>query len=314
MRFLFVMDPVDRLLFDKDTSLALIKGALARGHQPLHASALDVFNRGSEVFALARPITVNEAARRAELGEPEVVDLSELQAVFIRKDPPFDSEYAHLTHQLDLVKPRTLIVNDPQGLRDANEKLFAFHFAEFMPRSLVSASPGRILEFVHEVGGKAVLKPLDGAGGSGVVALAVGDPNTRALIDLLTGEGRRLALVQQFLPEIRQGDKRVLMLDGAPLGAILRVPREDDIRANIHVGGRVFPTTLTPKEQELVTSVGHKLRAHGLYFVGLDLIGERLIEVNVTSPTGIQELGRHLNTHPENEVIAWVERKQADYP
>src|SRR5262249_6752541 len=157
--------------------------------------------------------------------------------------PPFDSPYTHLTQQLDLVKDRTLVVNDPRGLRDANEKLFTFNFAEVMPRTLIAADPGRILAFVREVGGKAVLKPIDGAGGAGVVTLATNDRNSRALVDLLTREGRELALVQEFLPAIEEGDKRVLVLDGEPLGAILRIPRPDDFRANIHVGGDAQAST-----------------------------------------------------------------------
>jgi len=178
-----------------------------------------------------------------------------------------------------------------------------------MPRSLVSAEPAQIIAFVSSVGGTAVLKPLDGAGGSGVVVLTTGDRNVRSMVDMLTMEGKRLAMVQQYQPAVRQGDKRVLLLDGEPLGAILRVPREDDVRANIHAGGQVHATELTPRERELVSAVGPKLREYGLWFVGLDLIGEKLIEVNVTSPTGIQELGRHRGTRPEEDVIAWVEKR-----
>ncbi len=309
MRFLFVMDPAEKMLPDKDTSFAFIRAAQARGHECLHCLAIDVFNQGRDVSAKARPIAVSDTPPHSTLGDAGVVELAALDAVFIRRDPPFDSEYMHLTQQLDLVKDRTLVLNDPRGLRDANEKLFAFHFAEYMPRSLVTADPARILEFVDEVGGKAVLKPLDGAGGSGVVALERGDRNTRALIDLLTHEGRELALVQQFHPGVREGDKRVLMLDGQPLGAILRVPRDDDIRANIHVGGIVKQTRLTEEESELVRSIGASLRDYGLWFVGLDLIGGRLIEVNVTSPTGIQELERFDGGDPAGRVIEWVEER-----
>jgi len=309
VRFLFVMDPAHSMLPDKDTSFALMRGAQGRGHECLHCLPVQVFNEGKEVFATCRPIRVSDKAPHVVLGEPLLVDLSQIDAVFIRKDPPFDPAYAHLTQQLDLVKDRTVVLNDPAGLRDANEKLFAFHFAEWMPRTLVAAEPAMILDFMERVGGRAVLKPLDGAGGSGVVAIGKDDRNTRALVDLLTKEGRELALVQAFLPDVRQGDKRVIVLDGEPLGAILRVPREDDIRANIHVGATVQPTHLTEEEQAVVRDVGEKLRYHGLWFVGLDLIGGKLIEVNVTSPTGIQELGRHQGNYPELKVIEWVEER-----
>ncbi|HMJ14581.1 MAG TPA: glutathione synthase [Polyangiaceae bacterium] len=309
MRILFVMDPAEIMISDKDTSFAFMRGALARGHETLHCLPVQVHNYGREVFADARSIRVSDSAPHVQLGRTETVDLSGLDAVFVRKDPPFDAAYLHLTQQLDLVKDRTLVVNDPNGLRDANEKLFTFHFTEFMPRSLVCSSRERMLEFLSDVGGQAVLKPLDGAGGSGVVALTHGDRNTRALIDLLTQEGRSLALIQEYQSAVTEGDKRVLVLDGEPLGAILRVPRADDLRANIHVGGTVKPTELTAAELTLVRSVGEKLRKHGLWFVGLDLIGEKLIEVNVTSPTGIQELARFQGRPTEQDVIAWVERR-----
>ncbi len=311
MRFLFVMDPAERMLPDQDTSFALMRGAQARGHECLHCRPHQLSHVGRELDARTRPITVSDSPPHIALGEEIQVGVGGLEAVFIRKDPPFDVDYLHLTQQLDLVKDRTLVINDPRGLRDANEKLFAFQFSELMPKTLVSADTQRIRGFVEEVGGQAVLKPLDGAGGSGVVTLSTADRNTRALIDLLTGEGARPALVQKYLPAVRGGDKRVLLLNGEPLGAILRVPRDDDVRANIHVGGRVEPTTLTADELTLVEQVGRGLREHGLWFVGLDLIGGRLIEVNVTSPTGIQELGRLTAQQPEQRVIEWVERRVA---
>lgn len=261
------------------------------------------------MFARARTVTVSASKPHVSLGKDERVELATLDAVFVRKDPPFDAGYLYLTQQLDLVKDRVLVMNDPTGVRDANEKLFAFQFLEFMPRSLVSAEPAQIIEFVTTVGGTAVLKPLDGAGGSGVVVLTAGDRNVRSMVDIMTLEGKRLAMVQEYQPAIRQGDKRILLLDGEPLGAILRVPREDDVRANIHAGGQVQACDLTPREQEMVKAVAPKLRQHGLWFVGLDVIGEKLIEVNVTSPTGIQELGRHQGKQPEQDVIAWVERR-----
>jgi glutathione synthase len=260
-------------------------------------------------LATARPITVSDSSPDVELGALQRLELAALDAVFIRKDRPFDAQYLYLTQQLDRVKDRVLVVNDPRGIRDANEKLFAFNFQEYTPRSLASASPREILEFVREVGGNAVLKPLDGAGGSGVVTLSLTDRNARSLVDIWTHEGKRMAIVQEYQPAVRVGDKRVLVLDGRPLGAILRVPREDDVRANIHAGGSVQPTELTPNEAAIVAAVGPRLVEHGLFFVGLDLIGEKLIEVNVTSPTGIQELGRFMGRPVEQDVIRWVESK-----
>ncbi len=303
------MDPAETMTADKDTSFAFIRGAQALGHQVWHATPRDIELEGRTVLVEARPIRVSESAPYVSLGAPERLRVAELSAVFIRKDPPFDVDYLHLTQLLDLAREHTLIINDPRGLQAANEKLFTFQFAEFMPTTIVSCRRDRIHEFVKQVGGRAVIKPLDGAGGMGVLALNQDDPNARAIVDVITREGRELALVQAFQPAVREGDKRVILLDGAPLGAILRVPRADDIRANIHVGGRVEPTELTPEESALVAAVGPRLAALGLYFVGLDLIGGRLIEVNVTSPTGIQELARHLGRPVEQDVIRWVEQR-----
>jgi glutathione synthase len=308
MRFLFVMDPAEKMIPDKDTTFAFIRAAMARGHECLHCLPRDISNVGRSVLSSARRISVSDTPPHSTLGASSVVELLSLDAVFVRKDPPFDGAYGHLTRQLDLVRDDVLVLNDPSGIRDANEKLYAFHFAELMPKSLVSSDPKRLLEFVSEVGGKAVIKPLDGAGGSGVLALSLEDRNTRSIVDIMTKEGQELVLVQEYEPAVRVGDKRVLVLDGRLLGAILRVPRQDDLRANIHAGGRVDATTLTPGEERVVSVMGPKLREAGLYFVGLDLIGEKLIEVNVTSPTGIQELGRLTGTKPELDVIAWVEK------
>jgi glutathione synthase len=311
VQILFIMDPFASLAWDKDTSFAFMRGAARRCHEVWHCLPQHISNRGKDVFAKAQRLEVHSGPPWLEAKESARLDLGALGAVLIRKDPPFDRNYLFLTHQLTLVQDRVLIVNDPGAVRDANEKLFTFEFSEFMPRSLVTADPAEILSFVQEVGGQGVLKPLDGAGGSGVVVLSTDDRNSRSLADVWTAEGKQLALIQKYEPAVRVGDKRVLLLDGVALGAILRVPRADDVRANIHAGGQVAPTELTPAEQRLVEAMAPKLRSHGLFFVGLDLIGERLIEVNVTSPTGIQELGRFLGRPVEEDVIAWIEQRSS---
>jgi glutathione synthase len=312
MRFVFVMDPLDRVTHDKDTTFAFIEAAQARGHQSYHCLQHDLSVSEGDVLARVHPVDILEgppyiALRRTE--GPLRLNLAEVDAVFVRKDPPFDRAYLYTTLMLEHARGRTLVVNDPRGLRDANEKLYALQFPEWTPRTIVTAERDMIHDFVAEVGGRAVIKPLDGAGGVGVLELRKDDKNARGIADVVTHEGRRLAMVQEFLPAVTAGDKRVLLLDGELLGAILRVPRADDLRSNIHVGGSVVPTELTPREQELVRAVAPRLVADGLYFVGLDVIGERLTEVNVTSPTGIQELGRFTGTKPADKVIAWAERR-----
>lgn len=303
------MDPYASMLPDKDTSFAFMRAALRRGHQVLHCRPEQLFCEGKQVGALARPLVVSDTPPHVSAGEPRRERLSEVDAVFIRKDPPFDAAYLYTTQLLDLAKEHTLVINDPAAVRDANEKLYALGFAEFMPPTLVSADERQLIDFVAQVGGRAVIKPLDGAGGSGVAVLGSDDVNLKPIIGLLTLEGRRFAMVQQFQPAVVNGDKRVLLLDGQVLGTIRRVPQGGDIRANIHVGGRVEAAELGPEELAMVEAVGARLRAVGLWFVGLDVIDAKLIEVNVTSPTGIQELGRLTNSAPEDRVIEWVEQR-----
>jgi glutathione synthase len=309
MRFVYVMDPMERCSWDKDTSVAFQRAAQGRGHKALHCLPRDLYVLDGACFARVRELTLSETPPHFALGAPFDVPLAEVEAVLIRKDPPFDQGYLYATLMLECARGKTLILNDPRGIRDANEKLYALHFARHMPRSLVSSERDRILSFMNDVGGKAVIKPLHGAGGAGVMMIAAEDKNTRSIIELLTHEGDHEAMVQEFVPSVVKGDKRVLLLEGKVLGGINRVPRADDLRSNIHVGGRVEPCEVTPKERAVVADIAPKLLADGLIFVGLDFIGERLTEVNVTSPTGIQELSRHVGRDVAVDVIAWIEAR-----
>ncbi len=312
MRLLYIMDPVESILPDKDTTFAFLRSAQHREHENFHAELSNIYLARGEVRACARRVRVADASPFLAL-DAEIHDLAvpEFGAVLVRKDPPFDPSYLHTTLLLEHARGKTLLINDPRGLREANEKLYALNFPEFAPRTMVSASREQLLGFVAEVG-RAVIKPLDGAGGFGVLGLSRGDQNGRAIVDMLTREGRQLAIIQEYLPAVRTGDKRVLLLDGEPLGAILRVPKPDDLRSNIHVGGSVVPTDLTPHELAMVEAMAPRLRADGLVFVGLDVIGEHLTEVNVTSPTGIQQLGNFTGTRPADKVIAWIEARAAN--
>lgn len=312
MRFAFLMDPIEHVLVDKDTTFALMLEAQRRGHEVFTVGGADLQATSNGLSALAHRTRVLRAAAPAhfERGAPaERVDVASLDAVFIRSDPPFDAQYLYNTLLLERVRGKTLVVNDPRGIRDANEKLYAMHFPEVTPRTIVTAREDDVRAFLEELGGPGVMKPLDGAGGRGIMVVDLKDKNFRSIVETLTNEGRRFAMVQEFLPAVREGDKRVLLLDGEPLGAILRVPRADESRSNIHVGGRVEPTELDANDRAIIAAVGDRLRRDGLYFVGLDVIGGRLTEVNVTSPTGIQELSRFTGSEPEAKVIAWVEAR-----
>ncbi|CAN5319049.1 glutathione synthase [soil metagenome] len=313
MRFVYVMDPISRVIPDKDTTFAFLRAAQARGHVALHCEPKDIYVREGEARATVRTLRVRDDAPYFDFGAREEHRLGQVDAIFIRKDPPFDQAYLYATLMLENVRGQTLIVNDPRGLRDANEKLYAMHFPEHTPKTLVASDRDHIFAFLKDVGGQGVIKPLDGAGGSGVMMLREGDTNARSIVDTLTAEGSRLAMVQEFLPLVTKGDKRVLLLEGKILGAINRVPRKDDIRSNIHVGGSVEPAEVTARERAMVEAIAPRLVRDGLFFVGLDVIGERLTEVNVTSPTGIQELSRHVGRDVATDVIVWAETKSAGF-
>jgi glutathione synthase len=306
MRFAYVMDGLDRIQPDKDTTFAFQRAAQRRGHLALHCEPRDVFVFDGEVWANARELTVSDIAPHFQLSVAREVRLADLECVLIRKDPPFDAEYLYVTLMLEKLRGRTLVVNDPRGLRDANEKLYTLHFTRHMPRTLVTTDRSRIHAFIASVG-TGVVKPLDGAGGSGVIVVDRRDRNARSIVDYLSREGTRHVMVQEFLPAVRQGDKRVLVLEGEILGAINRIARDDDVRSNIHAGGRVERCDVTSEERGVVEDMRTRLVADGLMFVGLDFIGGKLTEVNVTSPTGIQELSRHLGQDVAERVILWIE-------
>ena len=310
MRFVYVMDPMQRVLPDKDTTFAFQRAAQRRGHESLHCEMRDVYVEDGDVWARVRDVRVSDTEPHFTMGEARDVRLADLDCVFIRKDPPFDAQYLYVTLMLEKLRGRTLVMNDPRGLRDANEKLYTLHFARHMPRTLVTTDRDRIHRFVAALG-VAVVKPLDGAGGSGVMVVSKTDRNGRSIVDYITQEGTRHAMVQEYIEAVRAGDKRVIVLAGEVLGGINRVPREDDVRSNIHVGGRVEECDVTPAERAVVADMAPRLAEDGLVFVGLDFIGGKLTEVNVTSPTGIQELSRHLGRDMAERVIEWVERHAA---
>jgi glutathione synthase len=294
MRFVFVMDPVSTVIVDEDTSFALMLEAQGRGHHVDHCLASDVGLRGQKVVARVRPATVQEDRDSPiVLGEPEDIDLADVDAVFIRKDPPFTDAYLWLTLVLDHLEGATLVVNSPRGLREANEKLYAHHFPNVVPPTIMTSHKDEILRFLSDVGGKAVIKPIDGHGGEGVFLLSQGDTNLNGLIENVTHIGSRNAIVQALIPEIYdEGDKRILLVDGELLGVVGRVPSRGDLRSNVHVGGSAAPAELSEADQTIIDTIRPRLLADGLFFVGLDVIGGKLIEVNVTSPTLIQQMSR----------------------
>lgn len=312
MKMGFIMDPIEQVGIHADTTFAFMIASQARGHEVYYLRMQDMTFDHGEVYGVITPCTV----RRVEgdhytLGQPRYAPLRELDVIWMRKDPPFDIPYLHATHYLGLVEAQgTLVVNKPRGLQLANEKLFTLYFQDLMPKSVITRDAKRIVEVVDELGGQCILKPVDGHGGEGIFLLKKGDKNLKAIIEMMTKNGQEAVICQEYLPAIRQGDKRIIMLNGQPLGGILRVPKEDDNRGNIHVGGTVQKAELTPRDLEICAQVGPTLAKEGLWFVGLDVIGDHLTEINVTSPTGIQEMSRLNGIDGADMVIAWAEQQR----
>lgn len=305
-----VMDPVDKINIDKDTTFVLMLEAQRRGHEVYFMELDDLYVRGGVPFASYRWLQVARATPFYQLGGFRTGALEEFDTVWMRKDPPFDLKFFFATHLLSLVDRRKcFVMNDPKGLREANEKLYALRFPEQIPQTLVTSRMQRLKDFMEEHGGEMIVKPLDGCGGSGVFYLNTQDRNTNAILEAATDNGRKMVMGQRYLPEIRQGDKRIIVLDGEPLGAVLRVPLETETRGNIHVGGQTVKTEVTERDREICAALAPHLQKDGLYFVGLDVIGSYLTEVNVTSPTGIQEINALNAVHLESQVVDFVERR-----
>jgi glutathione synthase len=284
--------------------------AQRRGHEIYFMELDDMFIRAGTVHSRYRQLTLARGTPHYQLGERVTGALEDFASVWMRKDPPFDMKFFFATHLLSLIDRRKcFVLNDPKGLREANEKLYALRFPEQIPQTMVSANMEQLKTFMAELGGEMIVKPLDGCGGSGVFHLNEQDRNTNAILEAATDNGRRLVMGQRYLPEIRQGDKRIVVLNGEPLGAVLRVPLESETRGNIHVGGSCVKTEVTARDQEICAALAPLLRADGLHFVGLDVIGSFLTEVNVTSPTGIQEINALNGVSLERQVIDFVERQ-----
>jgi glutathione synthase len=287
------MDPIDTINIDADSTFALALEAQARGHALYHYLPQALTLRNGRVYARGRPLEVfRRHGNHHRFGPFEELDLAGFDIVLMRQDPPFDMAYITATHLLELLPEEgPLVVNNPASVRNAPEKLFVLRFRDLMPPTLVTVDRDEIRAFWEEHG-EIVLKPLFGMGGAGVFHLRRGDDNLNSLLEMYAAVHREPVMVQRYLPEIRQGDKRIILVEGEPKGAVLRVPPAGEARANLHVGGRAEKTELTAREREICAAIGPALREQGLVFAGIDVIGDWLTEINVTSPTGIQEIAR----------------------
>ncbi|MEA2977064.1 MAG: glutathione synthase [Alphaproteobacteria bacterium] len=284
------MDPIERINIRGDSTIALLLEAQRRGHGISYYTPSKLAMRDGQVFASVQPLAVrDQEGDHFTLGEARRAELSGFDVVLLRQDPPFDLNYITTTHLLERVHPKTLVVNDPAHVRNAPEKIFVTEFPDLMPPTLITRDLAEIKAFRAEHG-DIVMKPLYGNGGEAVFKLAREDMNFRSLYDMFAATFREAWVVQKFLPAVREGDKRIILVDGEFAGAINRVPAADDIRSNLIRGGAAKATELTPREREICKRLGPSLRERGLIFVGIDVIGNLLTEINVTSPTGIRAI------------------------
>jgi len=315
---LFVMDPLDRIHVDGDSTYMMMLEAQRRGFPVWMCVPGDLYTRGGLAHAKATRVTVSTEAPHFVSEPAEDVGLDRFDVVWMRKDPPFDMDYVFSTYILDAVPPTTLVLNDPRSIRNASEKMFTLQFPQFITETLITREVERVLRFAAQAPGRVVLKPWDGNGGRGVLVSRHGDANLRSMAEILTAEGRAYVIAQHYIPEIKDGDKRIILIDGEPVGWMLRVPGEDDHRGNMHVGASVVACALTDRDKEVCDALGPVLRKMGLLFVGIDMIGDHLTEINVTSPTGIQEINRLMGTQLErtltDAVVERLARHRAQQP
>ena len=296
------MDPIETVNIDGDSTFALMLEAQRRGHRMWHYEVRHMSlhegkpspegPRTERLTTRAQPVTVQrKAGGHYAFGPAETLDLGSMDVVLMRQDPPFDMAYITATHMLEHIHPRTLVVNDPKYVRDSPEKLLVTHFPELMPPTLITWDAEAIRAFRREYR-DIIVKPLFGNGGAGVFRIREDDENLASLLEMHFARSREPLMIQRYESAVRKGDKRVILIDGEPLGAINRVPAAGEARSNMHVGGRPEKTALTDREREICARIGPYLREHGLLFTGIDVIGDYLTEINVTSPTGLQELLR----------------------
>ncbi len=305
----FQMDPMAGINIDADSTFVLALEAQRRNHALFHYLPQEMALIDGRVMAQTRELKVRrKLGDHFTLGEPQLIDLATMDVVMMRQDPPFDMAYITATHLLEHIHPGTLVVNDPVSVRNAPEKLFVTHFDGVMPPTLITADRQQILAF-RKKHKDIILKPLYGNGGAGVFHVLPDDENMNALLEVFTQLYREPIVVQKYLPDVRSGDKRIILIDGEAKGAVARIPASGEARANLHVGGRAQKAKLTERDKEICAAIGPTLKERGLIFVGIDVIGNYLTEINVTSPTGIQEINRLDGTLLERDVWDAIERR-----
>ena len=320
MRFLFIVDPLDRLALAGDTSYALMLEAATRGHEVWTCQLEHLGLEHDDPIAEAVPTTVVDAATPAgafAVAARESRRLADFDVVLMRKDPPVDVRYLHATWILEHARGKTLLVNDPRGLRELNEHLAVLRFPHLTPPTIVTRSINRLRQFQREQGGTIVVKPVDGYGGLGIFVVKDGDMNASSILEssmAIDQPGARWTIAQKYLPEASAGDKRIILADGEPVGAVLRVPGAAESRGNLHVGGKPVKTTLDARDREIIAAIAPFLREHGQILVGLDVIGGMLTEINITSPTGVRHASQLEGKNVAAPILDCFERMARAIP
>jgi glutathione synthase len=309
MKIVFLMDPLERIDIHRDTTYVIMWEAQRRGHSIFHLLPQNLYIDTGRVMGRIFSVRLQEGEKWFCFDSGADIDLKEMDVIFMRADPPFDMDYLYSTYLLGLIEKDLLIINSPRGIREANEKLYAFNFPEVIPESIVTNDIKRLKVFLKRVGGRMVVKPLNSCGGSGVFAIFSEDKNMNAILEMATKHEKEQIIAQRYIPEIREGDKRLIILNGEPIGAVNRVPSEDEHRGNIHVGARCEKAPITERDLYISNLISDRLKEDGLYLVGLDIIGGLITEINVTSPTGVQEINNLNGVRLEEKIVDFVEEK-----
>lgn len=309
LKMAFVMDPIGTINTEKDTTFVLMLEAQARGHEVWYLELKDLFVKDAEAWGNATSVKLERGVAFYEFGETKTLQLESFDVVWMRKDPPVDNDFLYATYILSLIDDKNAkVINNPTGIRESNEKLYSLFFPKVIPQSIVTKNISQLEDFLEESDGQMVVKPLDGHGGEGIFYVRKGDRNASVILETITKFESEYVIAQKFIEEVSEGDKRIIVLNGEPLGAVLRVPKPGgEFRSNFHSGGSPAKTELTERDLEICRIVGAKLREDGLYFVGLDVIGGYVTEINTTSPTGVQEINRLDGVQLETKVIEFVE-------
>jgi glutathione synthase len=309
VRMGFIIDPIELFDINKDTTFTFMLESQKRGYEIWYFELKDIFVSHGKPYARSKKVKLKRSKEYYKITTLKILSFEDFDILWMRKDPPFNLDYIYTTYFLSLVDTgKTIVINDPKGLRESNEKLYTLYFPEVIPPSCVAKDIDRLNHFLDEAGGEIVVKPLDGHGGEGIFYVKRGDKNSNVILESVTHFGTKFVIAQKFIEKVSEGDKRVILLNGEPMGAVLRIPKKGgEFRCNFHSGGSPEKANLTKRDLDICNKISPRLRSDGLYFVGIDIVGGYLTEVNTTSPTCVQEINRLSGLKLEEQVVDFAE-------